>query len=65
VTYGIGHAIRIDIVALLACSIGVVKRAVLGRTHTATPHFVRDLIRHSVIWPQNRKFPSVRWRSAS
>jgi N-acetylglucosaminyl-diphospho-decaprenol L-rhamnosyltransferase len=59
-TYGIGHAMRIDIVALLACSIGIVKRAALGRSHTATPHFVRDLIRHSVIWPRNRKFPAVR-----
>jgi N-acetylglucosaminyl-diphospho-decaprenol L-rhamnosyltransferase len=61
-TYGIGHAIRVDMVALLACSIGIVKRAALGRTHTATPHFVRDLIRHSVIWPRNRKFPAVRYR---
>ncbi len=59
-TYGISHAIRIDIVALLACSIGIVKRAALGRTHTATPHFVRDLIRHSIIWPRNREFPAVR-----
>ena len=41
-------------------ALGIVKRAALGRTHTATPHFVRDLIRHSVIWPRNRKFPAVR-----
>jgi N-acetylglucosaminyl-diphospho-decaprenol L-rhamnosyltransferase len=59
-TYGIGHAVRIDIVALLACSIGMVKRAVLGRLRTATPHFVGDLFHHSVIWPRNRKFPTVR-----
>jgi N-acetylglucosaminyl-diphospho-decaprenol L-rhamnosyltransferase len=64
-TYGIGHAIRIDIVALLACCIGLVKRAALGRTHTATPHFIRDLIRHSGIWRRNRKFPAVRCRSIS
>jgi GT2 family glycosyltransferase len=60
VTYGISYAVGIDIVAFLACWIGVVKRAALRRTHTATPHFVRDLIRHSVIWPRNRKFPAVR-----
>jgi N-acetylglucosaminyl-diphospho-decaprenol L-rhamnosyltransferase len=59
-TYGIGHAIRIDIVALLACCIGLVKRAALGRMHTVTPHFIRDLIRQSVIWPRNRQFPAVR-----
>jgi hypothetical protein len=62
-TYGVGHAIGIDIVAFLACSIGVVKRVARGRTHTATPHYIRDLIRHSVIWPRNRKFPPVRCRS--
>jgi len=62
-TYGVGHAIGIDIVAFLACSIGLVKRAARGRAHTATPHYIRDLIRHSVIWPRNRKFPPVRCRS--
>jgi N-acetylglucosaminyl-diphospho-decaprenol L-rhamnosyltransferase len=64
-TYGIGHAIGIDIVALLACSIGLLKRAAVGRARSATPHFIRDLIRHSVIWPRNRKFPAVRCASAS
>src|ERR1700679_155121 len=59
-TYGIGHAMAIDIVALLAGSIGLLKRAALGRTHTATPYFIRDLIRHSGIWPRNRKFPALR-----
>jgi GT2 family glycosyltransferase len=62
VTYGIVHAMGIDIVALLACSIGLVKRAVLGRMRSATPHFIRDLIRHSVIWPHNRRFPAVQWK---
>ena len=62
VTYGIGHAMGIDIVALLACSIGLMKRAVLGRMRTATPHFIRDLIRHSIIWPHNRRFPAVQWK---
>jgi N-acetylglucosaminyl-diphospho-decaprenol L-rhamnosyltransferase len=59
-TYGTAHAIKIDIVAFLACSIGMLKRAVLGRLHTATPHFIRDLIRHSVVWPRNRNFPAAR-----
>jgi N-acetylglucosaminyl-diphospho-decaprenol L-rhamnosyltransferase len=63
-TYGIGHAIGIDVVALLACSIGLLKRAAVGRARTATPHFIRDLIRHSGFWPRNRQFPAIRCRSA-
>jgi hypothetical protein len=59
-TYGPGHAIAIDLIAFVAYSLGMVKRAVLGRLHTATPHFIRDLVHHSVIWPRNRKFPAVR-----
>jgi N-acetylglucosaminyl-diphospho-decaprenol L-rhamnosyltransferase len=59
-TYGVGRAMAIDIVACLACSVGLLKRVALRRTHIVTPHFIRDLIRHSVIWPRNRKFPAVR-----
>jgi N-acetylglucosaminyl-diphospho-decaprenol L-rhamnosyltransferase len=64
-TYGISHAIGIDIIAFLSFSIGLVKRAALGRMHTATPHFIRDLTHQSVIWPRNRQFPAVRCRSVS
>ena len=64
-TYGIGHAMAIDIVASVACSIGLVKRTALGRARTLTPHFIRDLIRHSVLWPRNRQFPAVQCRSGS
>ncbi len=63
-TYGVRRAIEIDVVAVLACSIGVAKRAARGRARTATPHFIRDLIRHSVIWPKNRIFPPIRCISA-
>jgi N-acetylglucosaminyl-diphospho-decaprenol L-rhamnosyltransferase len=59
-TYGMAHAIGIDLVAFLAYSIGLAKRTLLGRSHTATPHYIRDLVLHSVIWPRNRKFPAVR-----
>jgi GT2 family glycosyltransferase len=64
-TYGIAQAISIDIVAFVACSMGIVKRVALGRTQTATPYFIRDLITHSVIWPRNRNFPDVRCRSTA
>jgi hypothetical protein len=62
-TYGIGHAIAIDVVALLACSIGQIKRALRRRMPTATPHFMRDLIQHSIVWPRNRNFPAARSRN--
>jgi N-acetylglucosaminyl-diphospho-decaprenol L-rhamnosyltransferase len=59
VTYGVERAIMIDIVALLAHSLGWLKRILLLRTRTATPHFLRDLARHSVLWPRNRRFPTA------
>ena len=60
VTYGVRRAIIIDIVTLLAHSLGWLKRILLLRTRTAIPHFLRDLARHSVLWPRNRNFPTVR-----
>jgi N-acetylglucosaminyl-diphospho-decaprenol L-rhamnosyltransferase len=59
VTSGIGHAIAIDLVTALARSIGLVKRMLVGRGHTATPYFVRDLARQTVLWPRNRVLPPV------
>ena len=58
-TYGTGRAISIDIIAVLANSIGLAKRVLLGRKNSTTPHFIRDLMRHSVIWPRNRIFPAT------
>jgi len=58
VTFGIRHAMVIDIVATLAYSLGWLKRIALRRT--TVPHFVRDLAQHSVLWPKNRDFPAVR-----
>ena len=60
VTYGVQRAIMIDIVALLAHSLGWLKRILLLRTRTAIPHFLRDLAHHSVLWPRNRRCPTVR-----
>jgi N-acetylglucosaminyl-diphospho-decaprenol L-rhamnosyltransferase len=60
VTFGIGHAIAIDVVTALAHSLGLVKRIFQGRMDTAVPHFVRDIARHSIVWPRNRALPPVR-----
>jgi N-acetylglucosaminyl-diphospho-decaprenol L-rhamnosyltransferase len=60
VTFGTSHAIAIDIVALVAHSVGMMKRVVLGRRHTGVPHFIRDVIHHSPIWPRNRYVAAIR-----
>jgi GT2 family glycosyltransferase len=57
-TYGLSKAIAIDVVALIANTVGLIKRIALRRRRV--PHFVRDLIKHSVLWPQNRNFPAIR-----
>jgi hypothetical protein len=58
VTFGTRHAMLIDLVCLLAHSFGWAKRVLLGRT--TIPHFIRDLARHSILWPANRHFPAFR-----
>jgi N-acetylglucosaminyl-diphospho-decaprenol L-rhamnosyltransferase len=60
VTFGIRRAIAIDIVAIVSSSLGWVKRRLTRRTRNWHPHYVRDLIRHSVLWPRNRDFPEAR-----
>jgi N-acetylglucosaminyl-diphospho-decaprenol L-rhamnosyltransferase len=51
-THGTVHAITIDMAAILAHSAGSLKRLLQGRT--GVPHFLRDLIVQSVLWPGNR-----------
>jgi N-acetylglucosaminyl-diphospho-decaprenol L-rhamnosyltransferase len=60
VTLGIRRAILIDLVAVLAHALGTCKRAALGRAGTGVPHFLRDLLRHSVLWRRNRAIPPAR-----
>jgi N-acetylglucosaminyl-diphospho-decaprenol L-rhamnosyltransferase len=59
VSLGIGHAMAIDAVTLLAHSLGLMKRIAMRKAHTAVPHFIRDLLRYSVLWPRNRAIPPV------
>jgi GT2 family glycosyltransferase len=58
--YGLTKAILIDVAAVLAQSLGWIKRRLLGRAGTLTPYYIRDLVAHSVIWPQNRTVPALR-----
>jgi N-acetylglucosaminyl-diphospho-decaprenol L-rhamnosyltransferase len=62
--FGLWHAAAIDLVALVANSIGHLKRIFQGRRSAGVPHFIRDLIRHSVLWPSNRAIstPATNYR---
>lgn len=59
-TFGTRYAVVIDIIALVAHSLGTTKRYIMGRKDTAVPFFIRDLLRSSVLWRRNRDLPAVR-----
>jgi hypothetical protein len=52
--HGVAYALLADVVALLAHSLGSLKRIVQGRRKRGVPHLLGDLFRHSVLWPGNR-----------
>ena len=56
-TVGLPHAVLIDLIAVLARSLGLAKRLALGRLGSGTPHFIRDLLWSSVLWRRNRPIP--------
>lgn len=58
--FGTIRAMLIDIVAALAAGAGLLKRILLGRRGTAVSHYIRDLLRYSVLWPANRDVPALR-----
>jgi N-acetylglucosaminyl-diphospho-decaprenol L-rhamnosyltransferase len=53
-SYGLPYAMLTDICALIARSLGSVKRFCL-RQPRGVPHYLSDLVRHSVLWPRNRR----------
>jgi len=55
VAFGTRKAMLIDIVALVARSLGWLKRSVLLRP--STPYFIRDLLTHTILWKRNRAVP--------
>ena len=65
VTFGLAHAMLIDLVAVSAHVLGAAKRLLQGRLHGGRPRFIRDLLHHSVLWRHNRDIPPVRSRIAS
>jgi GT2 family glycosyltransferase len=61
-TFGIVHSMAIDVVAVMAQFLGSLKRIIQRRQHTAVPYYIRDLLRHSVLWRRNRNIPRVQTR---
>jgi len=59
VTYGVGRAMMIDVIAIAAQSLGWLKRLIQARRRDAVPHFVRDLLAHTIIRSENREFPPM------
>lgn len=60
VTLGTPAAMTADVLVLLAHPVGHLKRILLGRGHTNIPHYLRDLWRHSILRPRNRRIAPVR-----
>jgi GT2 family glycosyltransferase len=58
--FGVARAMVIDVAAVLAVSLGLLKRILLGRPGTAVSHYIRDLLHYSVLWSGNRKIPALR-----
>jgi N-acetylglucosaminyl-diphospho-decaprenol L-rhamnosyltransferase len=58
--FGIPHAIAIDMVAVMAHTVGLLKRLLVRRKGSAVPHYIGDLLSHSVLWPANRSLPEPR-----
>lgn len=59
VTFGVGRAMVIDVVAIAAHLLGVLKHSLQRRRESVVPHFVRDLMAHTVLRPQNRHVPPL------
>jgi N-acetylglucosaminyl-diphospho-decaprenol L-rhamnosyltransferase len=58
--YGVYYAMAVDIVAFMAHSLGALKRLLLRRTDRGTPHYLVDLMQHSVLWRRNREVHQIR-----
>jgi N-acetylglucosaminyl-diphospho-decaprenol L-rhamnosyltransferase len=58
--HGAGYAIFTDIVALLGYGLGALKRGLTRRGENAFPYFATDLIKYSLLWPENRRQSAVK-----
>ena len=54
-SYGWPYAALADVCAVVARSLGTVKRVCLRQQKGGVPHYVTDVVQHSVLWPSNRR----------
>jgi N-acetylglucosaminyl-diphospho-decaprenol L-rhamnosyltransferase len=57
-TRGLGTAALIDAVAIVSSSLGLLKRKLMRRP--GTPHYIRDLLAHSILLRKNRCFAPLK-----
>ena len=65
VTFGGLRAMIIDVVAVVTQFLGSLKRILQGRQDKAIPHYLRDLMRFSVLRQRNRDIPPARIKIAA
>jgi len=58
-SYGPSYAVLTDICAVIARSLGAIKRFCLRQRSGGVPHYLSDLLRYSVLWPRNRTLRSI------
>jgi N-acetylglucosaminyl-diphospho-decaprenol L-rhamnosyltransferase len=58
-SYGLRYATAVDIIALIANVLGACKRVMQRRTELGTPHFLADLVNHSVLRPRNHRIEQI------
>ena len=54
-SYGLSYAVLADICAVIARSLGAIKRFCFRQRSGGVPHYLSDLLRYSVLWPRNRR----------
>jgi hypothetical protein len=60
VAHGAYYSMAVDIVAFVANALGAFRRLLHGRTDRGTPHFLADLMQHSVLRPRNRQVSQIK-----
>jgi N-acetylglucosaminyl-diphospho-decaprenol L-rhamnosyltransferase len=62
INHGMRYAMITDAVAAPARGLGLLKRVALGRRHQGIPHFLTDLLQHSILRLGNRRLatPGIR-----
>jgi GT2 family glycosyltransferase len=58
--YGVAHAALADLTFSVAFSLGHLRRVIARRGHQDPPHYLRDLLSHSVLLPKNRTLDEER-----